>query len=337
MKPIFSPSKVFTPAESQSSTDEGALWSLSRFASDFLIGLFHAQSEDNDGHVIDGLGYMETLLISLIDKLKFISNGFNGHSRSKQTELRRNLLCNCLVIKGHGEDSLECYIIPPNVSKKAVINEWRKTCERIYKRALCKLSLQGVGTNVSHVITDSRCNGHITNSETYERPVRIPAAIKGAKRAGAGTDPNVLLITTVQDSFLTTAEDVVVPKAHKLSYIKRLKTKIASIGPTETGVPLTEDSEGSGGNDTMGSRGSYTAAIVGVAASLMAADMVISGQCVNAFCAVRPPGHHAGRELRSMNAVSNGVLSTKCSCVYCLVCNNANIARWSWLTSCMYN
>ena len=305
MKPFFSPSKVFTPAESQSSTDEGALWSLSRFASDFLIGLFQAQT-DNDGHVVDGLGNMETLLISLIDELKLLSDGFNGHSKSKQTELRRNLLCNCLVIKGHGEDSLECGIIPPNVSKEAIINEWRKACERIYKRALCKLSLQGVGTNVTHVITDSRCNGHITNSEAYERPVRIPAAIKGAKRAGAGTDPNVLLITTVQDSFLTTAEDVVVPKAHKLSYIKRLKTKIALIGPTETGAPLTEDSEGSGGDDTNGSRGSYTAAIVGVAVSLMAADMVVSGQCVNAFCAVRPPGHHAGRELRSMNAVSNG-------------------------------
>ena len=86
----------------------------------------------------------------------------------------------------NGEDSLECGIIPPNVSKEAIINEWRKACERIYKRALCKLSLQGVGTNVTHVITDSRCNGHITNSEAYERPVRIPAAIKGAKRAGVG-------------------------------------------------------------------------------------------------------------------------------------------------------
>ena len=27
---------------------------------------------------------------------------------------------------------------------------------------------------------------------------------------------------------------------------------------------------------------------------------------MNAFCAVRPPGHHAGRELRPMNAISNG-------------------------------
>jgi acetoin utilization deacetylase AcuC-like enzyme len=116
---------------------------------------------------------------------------------------------------------------------------------------------------------------------------------------GVGTDPNILLLTTVQDSYLTTAKDVVVPKAHKLSYIKRLKMKIALIGPTETGAPLTEDSEGNGGNDTNGSRGSYTAAFVEVAVSLMAVDMVVSGQCVNAFCAVRPPGHHTSRGSRA--------------------------------------
>ena len=34
--------------------------------------------------------------------------------------------------------------------------------------------------------------------------------------------------------------------------------------------------------------------------------MIVSGQCVNAFCATRPPGHHAGRELHPMKAISNG-------------------------------
>ena len=87
---------------------------------------------------------METLLISLIDELKLLSDGFNGHSKSKQTELRRNLLCNCLVIKGHGEDSLECGIIPPNVSKEAIINEWRKACERIYKHCARSYRCKGL-------------------------------------------------------------------------------------------------------------------------------------------------------------------------------------------------
>ena len=43
-----------------------------------------------------------------------------------------------------------------------------------------------------------------------------------------------------------------------------------------------------------------------MAAALKAVDMVVGGSCVNSFCAIRPPGHHAGRELRPMNAISNG-------------------------------
>jgi len=56
----------------------------------------------------------------------------------------------------------------------------------------------------------------------------------------------------------------------------------------------------------VGSRGTWVAAVCGVAAAVNAADMVISGDCVNAFCVTRPPGHHAGRALHPMKAVSNG-------------------------------
>jgi acetoin utilization deacetylase AcuC-like enzyme len=34
--------------------------------------------------------------------------------------------------------------------------------------------------------------------------------------------------------------------------------------------------------------------------------MIMNGQCTNVFCPTRPPGHHAGRELHAMKAVSNG-------------------------------
>jgi hypothetical protein len=34
--------------------------------------------------------------------------------------------------------------------------------------------------------------------------------------------------------------------------------------------------------------------------------MIMTGECVNVFCPTRPPGHHAGRELHAMKAVSNG-------------------------------
>ena len=74
-----------------------------------------------------------------------------------------------------------------------------------------------------------------------------------------------------------------------------MKTKIAALPSNVRGHPLTDDSDGEGGEDTMGSRGSYTAAVIGVAAGLEAVDMVVNGECVNVFCAVRPPGHHAGK------------------------------------------
>lgn len=48
--------------------------------------------------------------------------------------------------------------------------------------------------------------------------------------------------------------------------------------------------------DTHMSPGSLAAAYRAVGANVMAVDLVIQGKAKNAFCAVRPPGHHAERE-----------------------------------------
>ncbi len=48
-------------------------------------------------------------------------------------------------------------------------------------------------------------------------------------------------------------------------------------------------------DDTVGSPGTYTAACLAAGACLAAADAVLRGSIRNAFCAVRPPGHHALR------------------------------------------
>jgi len=45
--------------------------------------------------------------------------------------------------------------------------------------------------------------------------------------------------------------------------------------------------------DTLAGPGSYETALAAVDAALAAADAVVSGEVDNAFCAVRPPGHHA--------------------------------------------
>jgi len=46
---------------------------------------------------------------------------------------------------------------------------------------------------------------------------------------------------------------------------------------------------------TLGSPDTYDAALMAAGAVLTAVDAVMTGQSTNAFCAVRPPGHHAER------------------------------------------
>jgi acetoin utilization deacetylase AcuC-like enzyme len=48
--------------------------------------------------------------------------------------------------------------------------------------------------------------------------------------------------------------------------------------------------------DTMMSPGSWDAALRGAGAGILAVDEVMTGQATNAFCGVRPPGHHAEPE-----------------------------------------
>ena len=68
-----------------------------------------------------------------------------------------------------------------------------------------------------------------------------------------------------------------------------------------------------GSRDTPISESSYTVAVAAVGGVLAAVDAVMAGEVRNAFCAVRPPGHHATRD-RAMG--------------FCLLNNVAIAARY---------
>ena len=221
-----------------------------------------------------------------------------------------------IIAKAHGEEILSSCLID---TFRYILIDWRRACERLYQMASAKYSSRGFGSGVTTVLTDIRCNGHITADDSFERSVRLPAAIKGARLAGAGS-VDFPLLSQVDDTYYDYAEKSILPKAHNATYLRKMKSKIAAIPLNITGFPLTDDSEEeTGGDDTKGSRGSFVAAVTGVAAALQAVDMIVGGQCVNAFCAVRPPGHHAGKQLRAMNAISNGFCllnSAACAALY---------------------
>ncbi|WP_417604761.1 histone deacetylase family protein [Primorskyibacter flagellatus] len=64
--------------------------------------------------------------------------------------------------------------------------------------------------------------------------------------------------------------------------------------------------------DTFLSPGSLEAATRGAGAAVRAVDLVLSGEVANAFCAIRPPGHHAEKET---------------AMGFCLFCNAALAAK----------
>jgi len=80
------------------------------------------------------------------------------------------------------------------------------------------------------------------------------------------------------DAPLGTDADIL--RAHPAAYLSRIKS--APVGPLDA--------------DTHVSNGTIAAAYRGVGAVLKAVDMVLTGAADNAFCAIRPPGHHAEKE-----------------------------------------
>ncbi|GFR42160.1 hypothetical protein Agub_g3012, partial [Astrephomene gubernaculifera] len=76
-------------------------------------------------------------------------------------------------------------------------------------------------------------------------------------------------------------------KCHEWSYVRDIVKACEAL-------PDSPASVGSLDPDTAISRGSMRAALAAAGAVCAAVDEVVAGRARNAFCAVRPPGHHAG-------------------------------------------
>jgi acetoin utilization deacetylase AcuC-like enzyme len=74
-------------------------------------------------------------------------------------------------------------------------------------------------------------------------------------------------------------------RVHPSDHLVRIKGTSEIVKKREASLHLD--------GDTIMSRGTYEAALRAVGAGLEAVDEVMSGRVANAFCQVRPPGHHA--------------------------------------------
>lgn len=88
-------------------------------------------------------------------------------------------------------------------------------------------------------------------------------------------------------------------RVHEWPYVSKIEALCASIPPPAGEVGEEDYSDMDGAivhldGDTALSRLSYRAALRAAGAVCEGVDLVLDGKVKNAFCAVRPPGHHAG-------------------------------------------
>jgi acetoin utilization deacetylase AcuC-like enzyme len=117
---------------------------------------------------------------------------------------------------------------------------------------------------------------HQTGLTHPEKRKRLTAIVNGLKQAGLWNRLHHPAIRSAAVADLTTIHDPL--------YVDHIRQACEAGG-------LFEPDE-----VTLGSPGTYDAARMAAGAVITAADTVMTGQASNAFCAVRPPGHHAERD-----------------------------------------
>mgnify|MGYP000185416242 CR=1 FL=1 len=122
------------------------------------------------------------------------------------------------------------------------------------------------------LITHADCLDHVTPPDHPERVARLDHVL----HALAPLDLMRLAAPPASDEDLA--------RVHPQRYIDRIK----AAEPEDGQIALDED--------TWMSPGSMQAARRAAGAAIRAVDAVISREVANAFCATRPPGHHAERE-----------------------------------------
>jgi acetoin utilization deacetylase AcuC-like enzyme len=128
-------------------------------------------------------------------------------------------------------------------------------------------------SNKTGFLYDDKYQQHLTGNYHPEIPDRLPAVYKGIQEAGLLEQ--LLLIKAVP------ADLKWVEIVHDPQYIKRLQ-KACSSGSNIFDSP-----------DNQMCSATYEVSLLAVGGVLEATRLVMEGELDNAFCAVRPPGHHA--------------------------------------------
>ncbi|MBU0676633.1 MAG: histone deacetylase [Verrucomicrobia bacterium] len=123
------------------------------------------------------------------------------------------------------------------------------------------------------IYADPGCRAHVTGVLHPEAPERYDAIINGLHERGLLEDMRLIEARDV-------TKDVLISN-HTWEYIGRAEMEISS------GAPMLST------GDTAVCPATWNIALKAVGGAMAAVDAVVNGDVKNAFCLLRPPGHHA--------------------------------------------
>jgi acetoin utilization deacetylase AcuC-like enzyme len=128
--------------------------------------------------------------------------------------------------------------------------------------------------------THAECRLHDMGTGHPECPQRLDAIADHLRATGLD------MALDFHDAPLATFEQI--ERAHTVGYVNQLRDTMEQV--MLAGAPRALDP------DTIVGPGTWQAALRAAGAAVAATEQVLSGRAENAFCAVRPPGHHATRD-----------------------------------------
>jgi len=174
-------------------------------------------------------------------------------------------------------------------------------------------SIAGVACR-SMVLYHAKCSRHVTRDGHQESPARTEMIVErildskyGVReweiiRSDSFPPASALKISSVHDSKYVNFVRQLSESAHRdaapVAFTPRVQVGLH--GTAESAAKSSENC------DTFISAGSYEAATYAAGAVVAAVDAVLDGKCKNAFCAIRPPGHHSGIQGLLQNCISCG-------------------------------
>jgi acetoin utilization deacetylase AcuC-like enzyme len=124
------------------------------------------------------------------------------------------------------------------------------------------------------------CRGHDMGTGHPECPARLDAIEDHLIAIGLGD--------ALERREAPAVEMAALGRAHSSGFVAELRDVLERVAAC--GEPCAIDP------DTVAAPGTWAAAVRAAGAAVAATDAVIDGAVANAFCAVRPPGHHATRD-----------------------------------------